>query len=190
MFKTEIFTTSIHCFKLNLDLNLINEYCYFYCNENKSVNKSNSNGFQSDDLSNNHPVINLLKNTILEKVNIVSKEIYKINNDLSISNIWFNINKHKDYNMEHDHPYSILSGVFYSKLPKNSGRIVFKSLENIDIYLSDVDIKEFNKDNSIKSFLNTDVNFLHIFPSWLKHYVEPNMSNEDRISFSFNSNIV
>ena len=30
---------------------------------------------------------------------------------------------------------------------------------------------------------------LLIFPSWVPHYTEPNMSNEDRISFSFNSQV-
>ena len=27
---------------------------------------------------------------------------------------------------------------------------------------------------------------LYIFPSWIKHLVEPNMSDEERISISFN----
>jgi uncharacterized protein (TIGR02466 family) len=190
IFKTEIFTASIYSFKLDLDLKAINDYCYFYSNNKKSVKKSNSNGFQSEDVSNNSDIINLLKNTFLEKTNIVSKEIYKINNNLKISNIWFNINKYKDYNMEHDHPNSILSGVFYSKIPKDSGKLVFKSSENIGVYLSNISILEYNSENSTKIIFNTDINYLHIFPSWLKHYVEPNMSNEDRISLSFNTNIV
>jgi uncharacterized protein (TIGR02466 family) len=188
--KTEIFTSSINSFRLNLDLNHINNYCYLHKNNNKSVKKSNSNGFQSDFLLDNEPTVNLLKNIFVEKINLISKEIYKINNKLNISGMWFNINGHMDYNTEHEHPNSILSGVFYSKIPKDSGKIVFSSSENIGIYLTDINILEHNKDNSINFFVNPEINFLHIFPSWLKHRVEANISKEDRISFSFNTNYI
>ena len=30
---------------------------------------------------------------------------------------------------------------------------------------------------------------LVLFPSWLEHYVEPNLTNEDRISMSFDTQI-
>ena len=42
-----------------------------------------------------------------------------------------------------------------------------------------------------KSYFNSfeiEENVLLLFPSWLKHYVNPNLSNEDRISLSFNTN--
>ena len=29
-------------------------------------------------------------------------------------------------------------------------------------------------------------NMIYMFPSWIEHYVEPNRSDEDRISMAFN----
>ena len=43
--------------------------------------------------------------------------------------------------------------------------------------------------NSIEWFLPSIENGLYLFPSWLKHYVKPNMNKkEERISISFNLN--
>ena len=42
-----------------------------------------------------------------------------------INNMWANINKYKDSNMTHCHPFSVISGVYYVKVPKDSGGIEF-----------------------------------------------------------------
>ena len=45
---------------------------------------------------------------------------------------------------------------------------------------------EWNRANSEVWSLDSSEDTLLIFPSWLDHYVEPNESDEDRISISFN----
>ena len=185
-----IFNTFIYSFKLNLDLNDFYKYCVEYEKNNESNNKSGIGSFQSKDLDLKNPIINLLANSFLENANFISYNNYKIKNKLYLDNFWFNINRYKDFNLEHDHPNSILSGVYYVKTPKNSGNLIFKNNNNSNFYLEKNNLIEFNTLNSSSYFLPPQENCLHIFPSWLPHYVEPNSSEEERISFSFNTHII
>jgi uncharacterized protein (TIGR02466 family) len=140
-YKTDLFKQSIFSFKLDLDLNVINNYCLEYEKNNKGRVLSNFGGFQSNDLDFNVPIINKLSNLILNNVNYVSKNYFKFNQVLDITNIWFNINRFKDNNDKHLHPNSLLSGVFYSKIPDNSGQIKFFNSESASIFFADIDIK-------------------------------------------------
>jgi uncharacterized protein (TIGR02466 family) len=190
-YKTDLFKQSIFSFKLDLDLNIINNYCLEYEKNNHGRVLSNSGGFQSNDLDFNVPIINKLCSLILSNVNYVSTNYFKFTQSLYITNIWFNINRYKDNNDKHLHPNSLFSGVFYSKIPDNSGHIKFFNSESATIFLADVDLTEFTKYNSSSFRLKPEVSFLHIFPSFLNHCVEPNLSQtEERISFSFNVNRV
>ncbi len=190
-YKTDIFKQSIFSFKLNLDLNVLNNYCLEYEKNNKGRVISNLGGFQSSDLDINILVINKLISLILNNVSYVSKVYFKLEKSLYISNIWFNINRYKDNNNKHIHPNSLFSGVFYSKIPDNSGPIKFYNSESAGIFFSGVDMLEYNEYNSSTYILKPEASFLHIFPSFLSHCVEPNLSqNEERISFSFNVNII
>ena len=50
---------------------------------------------------------------------------------------------------------------------------------------------EFTEHNAATYVIKPEASFLHIFPSFLSHCVEPNLSRtEERISFSFNINTV
>ena len=72
---------------------------------------SNKGGYQSKNLPLKHKSLKQFNKIILEESNnfansIDLKPIKKINN------IWLNINHYKDYNIAHDHPGCIFSGVF------------------------------------------------------------------------------
>lgn len=189
-YKTDIFQQSIFSFKLDLDLNGLNNYCLEYEKKNKSRSMGNCTGFESDNLDFNIPIINKLSCLILNNVYYVSKKYFKLNKLLVISSLWFNINRHKDHNLKHNHPNSLFSGVFYSKIPDNSGFLKFYNSESAEIFFSGIDMIEYNKYNSSSYLLKPENSFLHIFPSFLSHYVQPNLSEtEERISFSFNTNI-
>lgn len=191
-YTTDLFKQTLYSFKLDLNLDELNNYCFNYASNNKSEKKTNLGGFQSSNIIGNEECIQNLTEKIFYTVNFVSKKYYNINKNLNISNLWFNINKNKDFNLEHTHPHSILSGVFYSKVPLNSGEIVFVSSENAHIYLNSngkIEINYYNNLNSSTYSIVPEEGILHIFPSWLKHYVLPNVSNEERISFSFNTHL-
>ena len=125
---------------------------------------------------------------------------------------WGNINKEKQFNPPHVHPASDLSGAYYVKVPMieeksedqdvAAGKICFHDTrlekcastplyeENLG-YL-DLANYSFTKGASHNPWLDNVAKFkpeegmMAIFPSWLLHYVEPNLCKEDRIAISFN----
>jgi hypothetical protein len=72
-------------------------------------------------------------------------------------------------------------------VPKNSGNIAFINDFSIDEYVPDSLFNNFNNYNCKTWNLYSEENVMYIFPSWLKHVVGPNLSKEERISFSFNT---
>jgi len=149
---------------------------------------TNIGGWHSNDLIGEHKPLNDLFLSIVKNGNIFAKEL-QLKDNLSIDNIWININSYKDSAKTHSHPRSILSGVYYAQIPKDSGDIAFNNTSGDLIYhcWNKDKINNYNSYNSPEWFLPVAENILYIFPSWLNHYVKPNMNKtEKRISISFN----
>ena len=115
-----LFTCPVYESKLNLDAKAISLNCLDIKNKYNGVVKSNLTGWQSFNVKDKINIVD----EIMEHVNIFNKDL-KIKKTLSIDNMWININNYKDYNIEHTHPGSILSGVYYSQVNDNSGNLVF-----------------------------------------------------------------
>ena len=106
---------------------------------------------------------------------------------------WKNINFPGSFNVKHNHPRCNLSGVLWIKAPKDSGNIVFTSPQFFDKFQ---ELYSYNDEFQLKSnaymtyyFVPKEGRIL-IFPSSLEHEVKENKSNEDRISFSFNVQLI
>jgi uncharacterized protein (TIGR02466 family) len=153
-------------------------------NKYASEKKSNFGGWQSpsdwkeEDLKNTE-ILNLLKE-INEKVQEVS---IKWNIKLFLDNFWININKKNNFNLSHVHAKSSFSGTYYIQANSESGKIVFERPDNQHFLLSS---SKNNKYRFGSYEIDPKSNMLVFFPSNLSHFVEPNTSNKDRISLSFN----
>ena len=139
-----------------------------------SQKKSNFGGYQTRDNINELGIFQELISDIEKYANNIVRECNGV--PVKITEMWGNINTKHCYNGAHIHG-GILSGVFYLKVPNNSGKLVFNNpAVRSDGHL----IRDSN-------YRVTPENLACIFfPSWLEHYVEPNLSNEERISISFN----
>ena len=162
---------------------MISSYCMDMKKKLKGVVKSNVNGWQSSIIGDE---INITSE-IMKHVNVFN-ETLKIKNRLSIQNMWVNINGYKDYNIEHTHPGATISGVYYSQTEQDSGDIIFihPAKDSLIHDWDNRDWQEYNQYNSLTWWFTPSVNKLFLFPSWLKHYVKPNLNNKERISISFN----
>jgi hypothetical protein len=132
-----------------------------------SVSKSNKGGYQTEGNLCFNPNFFSLVNTLNQLIiNLTS------NPNAKIFNMWGNISSFTNYNSIHTHGNNLkgFSGVVYLQIPKNSGGILFHNPININDQIT-YTLKE-------KEIL--------IFPAILPHSVEPNLSQEDRISISFN----
>jgi len=103
--------------------------------------------------------------------------------------MWININGKGHYNTLHNHPGCIMSGIFWVKAPENCGKLGFQNphsfAESRLIESADVDVKKRLNYHYAFEFAPQE-GILVMFPSHLMHLVEPNESDEDRISIAFN----
>lgn len=141
-----------------------------------TIKKSNYGGWQSDtNLYENeifHPVCNHVADVCRRVFDVSGAKFHQM---------WACINKKYDQNLIHSHSNAFnLSGVFYPKVPLNSGSIVFRDPRPGSIHAPD---RIFNYGDS-EYFVPFD-NLVIMFPSYLEHFVLPNMSEEDRIAISF-----
>lgn len=108
--------------------------------------------------------------------------------DLQIQNIWININKPGAYNHLHNHAGAILSGVYYVKSTPEQGNIFFERGDNAEYFLPPMEKPNYFTSTATTYKAMTDA--VYVFPGWLKHSVQPNLTKEDRISISFNYGVV
>jgi len=104
-----------------------------------------------------------------------------------MTGFWGMINQPGARNMIHTHPLNYLSGVYYVKVPKKSGNIVFLDPRpQSQVLDAPQNTKDLPLHLSHSVQLEPKDNDLIFFPSWLQHEVQTNNSNEDRIILSFN----
>ena len=182
-----LFEVPVYKEKIKLDNKSILQYCKKLKKEDKGINRSNIGGWHSSELKDKCIELQNLFNEITEKGNIFAKQIGK-KNKINISKIWININNYKDYNQSHFHANCFLSGVYYVDIFEKGGNIIFDNpaQDLIDSNWDTTDIDNFTTVNSSTYSLVPDIGDLVLFPAWLKHKVEPNMTNQDRVSISFN----
>jgi uncharacterized protein (TIGR02466 family) len=178
--------SEIECDFYNLIKPGLVEWIYNYQKSTDGVFLSNRGGWQSP--SDFH-----LDNSFFEfkdyiiKNSLMALKHYELN--FSLSNMWININQKGNYNVFHDHPGSLISGVFWIKASENCGSLIFNSPHSFSQYLllNNVDCEIAKDHNYYDSFTFTPKEgTIILFPSDLKHGVEESESDEDRISIAFN----
>ena len=104
-----------------------------------------------------------------------------------LGNMWANINPPGGMNRAHQHPNALWSGVYWIKTPKNCG-----DLRIDDPRSSAAMCRPRQKEGEKPLRLLREYGYtpkegrVIMFPSWLMHCVDPNESNDIRISVSFN----
>lgn len=183
---TDLFKVPIYNINLELENDVLKNYCLEVYSKDEGRTQSNVGGWQSKDLEKDSRLDDLASE-ILFHSDYFLKEL-KLDLESGITNLWININKYRDYTREHLHPNSKLSGVYYVEVPENSGDIVFLH-PAYDLLGYDWKCKSRMCSDYVSSGkrMRPKSGTLVLFPSWLRHLVEPNMNlTDDRISISFN----
>lgn len=154
--------------------------------------RSNALGWQSGNLDFDVPVVSEFAGLVLERAReygLAHKWSFPSHMHLVMREVWANVNGKYAYNNVHNHPDSLLSGVYYLKAEGDCG-----DLSLIDprkqAWVIQPDYSERNSMNSPVQLIPPEVGTLMIFPSWFDHGVNQNLSDDERISMSFNINLV
>jgi uncharacterized protein (TIGR02466 family) len=182
-----LFPEFVYTNLIDIDCKKIQNYSYELMEKNKGVQKSNRGGWQSMDLFDE----NIFFTSIKKDLKYFKEALQIFDMNFYLDNFWFNINRKNNFNVIHEHLGHFISGVLYVKCPDNCGNIVFtdSSAQIRDSYMYNLGlIGKLPKNNVfLRQWQYTPKEgLLLMFPSWLEHYVEPNESDEDRISIAFN----
>ena len=166
----------------------IKSFAYERKEQDKGVELSNYIGWQSSSIrQGDNETFDRLVESISSNVEDCRKLVELP--ELQLYNIWININTPGAYNALHNHPGSVLSGVYYVESTEEQGNIFFERSDGAEYFLPP-NVEEHNYFTGSATSYRAITGALYIFPGWLKHSVEPNRSDEDRISISFNYGVV
>ena len=170
-----------------IDNKSIAEYCYKVKEEKPGVDISNRGGWHSGELITPIPsALEQLFNELTVFVNDVPQR-YMGTSDLVLGNWWININGKYDYNEQHDHQNSVLSGTYYVQVPEeNMGDLVLHRGDNAEFFLTSKVEKQPTMANAMAVPCPVKESMFYLFPSWVKHSVERNNTDSERISIAFN----
>ena len=183
------FTTPIWKTYIDIDVEPLIEYLYKLKDHNIGYTVSNRGGWQSSEL----PGIPLAHEDLLYKINEALVEVHKqmglkLSTPSIITSHWYNINPPSSYNVKHLHPHSVFSGAMYLQVPDGDcGNIVFHRENIFKSYLPTYIVDKWNPMTSELVSYKPEKLMLIIFPSCIEHEVLENLTEKDRISFSFNT---
>ena len=157
-----------------------------WANKDKGITRTNIQGWHSHTDMANLPEYKKL----VDMLYACQKTIYEqehLDSEPVLGNMWANINPPGGMNRAHQHPNSLWSGVYYIKALPNSGYLKID-----DPRSSAAMVRPKQKKGELPPRLFRETHYEPIdgrcimFPSWLMHCVDPNQSNDIRISVSFN----
>ncbi len=189
LFPTPIWTIQLENF------NGINEEMYNFIKGNQikdqiGIKRSNNNGWHSKDfnMQETEPK-NFIKkiSPSIEKV-ITDMNWEKENQTIKISSMWAIINTGGSTNSRHQHSNSTISAAYYVRAPENCGDIVFYDPRPAPVFCYPAATGS-NLLNAQVNSITPKEGALILFPSYVHHSVNENLSNDERIVISFNVTI-
>ena len=157
-----------------------------WANRDKGLNRTNIKGWHSTTNMNELPEYKRLIDLLFEAQRTIYQQEH-LDSEPYLGNMWANINPPGAMNRAHMHPNSLWSGVYYVKALPNSGHLKVEDPRSIAAMS-----RPRQKEGPTPSRLWRETHFepkagrLIMFPAWLVHCVDPNNSNDIRISISFN----
>jgi uncharacterized protein (TIGR02466 family) len=105
---------------------------------------------------------------------------------LKCNGLWINILPEGGTHASHIHPHSVISGTTYVAMPEGTSALKLEDPRLAMMMLAPVPLKTAPEDRQRFVYVQPEVGEVLLWESWLRHEVPMNMSEEERISVSFN----
>lgn len=105
---------------------------------------------------------------------------------LELEDLWINILPEGGSHPSHIHPLSVISGTTYVAMPENTSALKLEDPRHPMMMASPPRRKDAPEALQQFVYIKPKVGEVVMWESWLRHEVPMNMSEEDRISVSFN----
>ena len=183
LFPTPVYIADIKHPTLNQELE---RDIVAWSKQDKGIIRTNVQGWHSKTNMHERPEFKKLVNMLYDcQKTVYEQEYYE--SEPVLGNMWANINPPGGSNRAHQHPNSLWSGVYWIKTPKNCGELKIDDPRSVACMT-----RPRQKEGEKPARLFRETHYEPIagrcimFPSWLMHCVDPNKSNDIRISVSFN----
>lgn len=136
------------------------------------------------------PQMQWLMTQVMPHVELFWQQLnYRHDSDVRITSAWANLHKYGQTTGQHNHCGGAIkahiSAVYYFKKPAMSGDIEF--VDPLEQLHRMTPVHEYSEvSGSMYKAIPTNQFDLLLFPSWLMHRTQPNLSQEDRIAISMN----
>ncbi len=105
---------------------------------------------------------------------------------LSLEDLWINILPEGGIHSAHIHPHSVISGTTYVAMPKDASAIKFEDPRLAMMMAAPPRLKTARAEMRNFIYIAPEVGDVLLWESWLRHEVPMNMSEDERVSVSFN----
>ncbi len=106
--------------------------------------------------------------------------------ELKLDSLWINILGSGGNHASHIHPHSVISGTTYVTMPEGTSAIKFEDPRLAMMMAAPPRKKTAREDLRSFIYVKPEVGDVLLWESWLRHEVPMNMSDDERISVSFN----
>ncbi|WP_281981700.1 2OG-Fe(II) oxygenase family protein [Thalassorhabdomicrobium marinisediminis] len=106
--------------------------------------------------------------------------------DLVLEDIWINILPEGGIHTSHIHPHSVISGTTYVKMPEGASALKLEDPRSQMMMAAPPRKKNAREEMRGFIYVQPEPGDVLLWESWLRHEVPMNLSEEDRISVSFN----
>ena len=186
LLKEQFFPTIIYGKDLQLDNETLARHVIEWSKSDEGVKRTNMNGWHSTTDMHTKPEYKPLVDELYK----MQYEIYNeewLDSEPFLGNMWANINYSGGYNRPHVHPNCLFSVVYYIK--KQQICVLLVDKDPIPVILTMMPTRKSGQPPKHlwrEAHIEPVTGRLIMFPAWLWHCVEPNQSNDMRISVSFN----
>jgi uncharacterized protein (TIGR02466 family) len=141
-----------------------------------------------DDLPWRMPIFGDLEKALDKHVAAFCKELGFDLGDkkLKCNSLWINILPEGGTHASHIHPHSVISGTTYVAMPEGTSALKLEDPRLPMMMLAPVPLKTAPQELQRFVYVKPAVGEVLLWESWLRHEVPMNMSEEERISVSFN----
>ena len=186
MIIEKFFPTLVYGKDVELNNNQLARDIVNWSNQDKGVSKTNVKGWHSTTDMHTKPEYSQLVTELMR----MQKEIYDnehIDRHAILGNMWANINPPGGLNQPHIHPNALFSGVYYVKSQPKSGRLkIYDPRPGVQFIMPTRRSGDPGRDMWRDANIEPIEGRIIMFPAWLWHSVEENISDDIRISVSFN----
>ena len=197
-FSTQIYRADLREFGDKIDQGELTSTCLSTASDDEAGQKwsedNNFAGYTSyaslNDLDWRYSIFKDLIKILNKHVKTFVKDLEFDLNDkkIKLDSLWINILPFGGIHTSHLHPHSVISGTTYISMPKGTSAIKFED-PRLAMMMASPSQKE-NARPELKNFIYMEPKLgeVLLWESWLRHEVQMNMADEERISVSFNYN--